>query len=360
MSGAARGPDTAVPSNGISDGGPPEQGPAMYAPKTARRAYRAPPELRTEPPWRLPGQPGAFTDDVAMAHLPSVLPTTRTVAELPTPAPPARMFGAKGMFLGVALIAGGVCGYWAGDALRFTAPEWSSSLAKAEYAILATGQVAETARAGTATPRLTVNAVRALRADEPAPLTISYIDAGPNVSVVIYGLPPGSAVEEGTPATPNAWRLVNTDLGRAVIRPPRGFVGFMDLTLELRLADDAIADRKSLQLEWLGKSAPAATASAEPSQRHLDASEIALLMKRGAELVANGNIGAARMMFQPAAEAGEPTAAFALAETYDPLVLERLGVQGLTSDIALAQRWYEKAKALGSTAAPESLATLTR
>ena len=360
MSGAARGPDNAVPSNGIVDGGPSEQGPAMYAPKAARRAYRPTPELRAEPPWRLPGQPGAFTDDVAKAHLPSVLLTTRTVAELPTPDPPAGIFGANGIFLSVALIAGGVCGYWAAYAPGFTAPERSSSLANAEYAILATGQVAETAPVRTPTPRLTVNAVRVLQADEPAPLTISYTDAGSNVSVVIDGLPPGSSLEEGTPAAPNAWRMVNTELERTVIRPPRGFVGFMDLTLELRLADETIADSKSLQLEWLGKSAPAPTASAEPSQRHLDSSEIALLMKRGAELVANGNIGAARMMFQPAAEAGEPTAAFALAETYDPLVLERLGVRGLTSDIVLAQRWYEKAKALGSTAAQESLVTLAR
>jgi hypothetical protein len=354
MSGTAREPDNALASNEMSDGRPSGQGPAMYAPKTARRAYRAPPELRTEPPWRLPGQPGAFTDEVEKAHLPSVLLTRRTVAELPTPAPPARIFGAKGMFLGVALIAGGVCGYWAGYAPRFTASEWSSSLAKAEHAILKTGKVAEITGARTPMPRLTVNAVRVLRTDEPAPLTISYLDAGSNVSVVIDGLPPGSALEKGTPAAPNAWRLANTDLQRAVIRPPLGFVGFMDLTLELRLADDAIADRKSLQLEWLGKSVPAPTAPAELSQRHLDASEIGVLIKRGAELVANGNIGAARMMFQPAAEAGDPMAAFALAETYDPLVLERLGAKGITPDVALARQWYEKAKALGAPAAPRA------
>jgi TPR repeat protein len=159
---------------------------------------------------------------------------------------------------------------------------------------------------------------------------------------------------------PNAWRLADTDLERAVIRPPGGFVGLMNLTLELRLADNTVVDRWSLQLEWSGESAFARGAPAESSQRHLDSSDIALLMKRGAELVANGNIGAARMMFLPAAEAGEPKAALALAETYDPLVLEKLGAKGITSDAALAQRWYEKAKALGAAAAPESLVRLTR
>jgi TPR repeat protein len=98
--------------------------------------------------------------------------------------------------------------------------------------------------------------------------------------------------------------------------------------------------------------------SAEASQRHLDTFEIAQLMKRGDELVAAGNIGAARSMFQLAAGAGEPTAALALAETYDPSVLEKLGAKGITPNVSLARYWYEKAKALGSTAAPGRLVGL--
>jgi TPR repeat protein len=101
------------------------------------------------------------------------------------------------------------------------------------------------------------------------------------------------------------------------------------------------------------ESAPAPTVSVAPSPQHLDASEIASLVKRGAELMANGNIAAARQLFEPAAEAGDPAAANALAETYDPSVLEKLGAKAITPNIALARRWYERAKALGSTAAGE-------
>jgi curved DNA-binding protein CbpA len=113
----------------------------------------------------------------------------------------------------------------------------------------------------------------------------------------------------------------------------------------------AAVDRKSAQPEPAVESAVALVASAGSTQRHLDASEIASLTNRGMEFVANGNIGAARMMFKLAAEAGEPTAAFALAETYDPLVLEKRGAKGVTPDVALARRWYEIAEALRSTAA---------
>jgi hypothetical protein len=100
--------------------------------------------------------------------------------------------------------------------------------------------------------------------------------------------------------------------------------------------------------------------SAESSERHLDAFEIALLMKRGTEFVSNGNIGAARSMFRLAAEAGDAAAALAVAETYDPSVLEKLGAKGITPDVALAQQWYEKARALGLTASPGRLVGLTR
>jgi len=47
------------------------------------------------------------------------------------------------------------------------------------------------------------------------------------------------------------------------------------------------------------------------------------------------------------------------ATDYDPVVLEKLGAKGgITPDIALAQRWYEKAKELGSPVAPERIARL--
>jgi curved DNA-binding protein CbpA len=114
----------------------------------------------------------------------------------------------------------------------------------------------------------------------------------------------------------------------------------------------AVASRDRVQSKSAGETVPAPDESAEHSRPHLDASEIASLMKRGTESVANGNIGAARMMFKLAAEAGDAAAAFAFAETYDSSVLDKLGAKGITPDDALAQQWYEKARALGSTATP--------
>jgi hypothetical protein len=196
----------------------------------------------------------------------------------------------------VALIAGGAGGYLLGYA-PWVAPEETSSVAKSEHAIArraiaTTAEVAsgETAPARIPAPRLTVEAARLWRADEPAPLTISYADAGSNVSVLIDGLSPGSTLWAGIPASPTAWRLASKDLNSAVIWPPHGFVGIMTLTLELRLADDAVADRKSLQLEWYGVRDGAIGASAAPAQGHLDAPDLAVSMKRGVALEASRNM----------------------------------------------------------------------
>jgi TPR repeat protein len=190
------------------------------------------------------------------------------------------------------------------------------------------------------------------QADEAVRLAISAADAGPKAAVVIGGLAPGSALSAGREVAPNTWRLSVEELAGASLTPPRGFVGVMDLTLELRLADNSVADRKGLQLEWGGSSV-----AAKPQPRQHDGVEVAQMVRRGAELMANGDVAAARLMYQRAAETGEATAAFALAETYDPLMLAKGGVP---ADVRLAQIWYAKARDLGSTLAPGRLERLAR
>jgi hypothetical protein len=203
-----------------------------------------------------------------------------------------------------------------------------------------------------ASRQLRIDAVRLRRTD--ALLTISARDVGSDAAVVVGGLSPGSTLSAGAPAGPNAWRLSTEDLGDVVLAPPRGFVGAMDLSLELRLADQAAVDRKALQLEWSAKDILAL-----PKSQRFGAAEIALMTEKGAALIGIGDVGGARMMFQPAAEAGDPAAAFALAETYDPLMLRILGVKGgVTSDIALANRWYKTARDLGLSIASERLKSL--
>ena len=95
------------------------------------------------------------------------------------------------------------------------------------------------------------------------------------------------------------------------------------------------------------------------AQRILDREEITVLLKRGKDLIANGDLSAARLVLRRAADANDAEAALALGATYDPFVLRALKVYGLKADPVMARVWYEKARELGSAAAPRRLEMLT-
>jgi hypothetical protein len=91
---------------------------------------------------------------------------------------------------------------------------------------------------------------------------------------------------------------------------------------------------------------------------HLDPNEIASSLRRADDLIASGDFAAARLVLRRAANAGDARAAMTLAGTYDPVILEKLGVHGFVPDLAMARVWYEKAKKFGSAEAPQRLELL--
>jgi len=120
--------------------------------------------------------------------------------------------------------------------------------------------------------------------------------------------------------------------------------------------------RTALQSAMQGDAAQAA-AVAEPmipgdAIHHLDPGEIASSLRRGNDLIASGDLAAARLVLRRAANAGDAHAAMTLAGTYDPAVLEKLGVHGFVPDAAMARVWYERARKAGSAAAPQRLELL--
>jgi Sel1 repeat len=86
--------------------------------------------------------------------------------------------------------------------------------------------------------------------------------------------------------------------------------------------------------------------------------ELAMLIKRGKDLLTSGDISAARLLLRRAAEAGNADAALAFGSTFDPAVIARLGAIGVKGDAAKAREWYEKAAALGSNTASQQIAHL--
>jgi hypothetical protein len=135
----------------------------------------------------------------------------------------------------------------------------------------------------------------------------------------------------------------------------------------------ALGDREQAarQVEGAGKDIPAgreAVATVRPSapplfrksSRYLDPQEVKMLIARGQQLMATGDVSAARGMFLRAAESEDPDAALALGTAYDPDVLLRLGVIGIASDLEKASAWYAKAESWGSVEARRRLEVLKR
>jgi hypothetical protein len=91
--------------------------------------------------------------------------------------------------------------------------------------------------------------------------------------------------------------------------------------------------------------AAAARNSARPDPEN--AAEVARLVARASVLLGQGDIGSARIVLERAAQTGNAQASFALAETYDPLVLRRWGAYGTLGDAARARDLYAKAHAGG-------------
>lgn len=105
------------------------------------------------------------------------------------------------------------------------------------------------------------------------------------------------------------------------------------------------------------KAAPAET---EKPARPLSADEIETLLEQGRKFFSVGDFVSARTLFGRIAEAHDARGALALAETYDPIVIAKNGVRGITPDVEKAREWYAKAQDLGSPDAAPRLGALAQ
>ena len=96
---------------------------------------------------------------------------------------------------------------------------------------------------------------------------------------------------------------------------------------------------------------------AAPSKT-LDAETLAALMIRARSMLTLGDIAAARLLLERAANAQDATAAFMLARTYDPAVLGVRNTRSITPDPVMARDWYRKAASFGSADAQQRLTQL--
>lgn len=260
-------------------------------------------------------------------------------------------------------------------------PRWPKAMAVALGITLAGGPihwVAAQSREARITVAPTILA-------EPASQASLLIQVGPpdalpsNSFVRLRGLPATVSLTEGYAIAPGSWAVPLFGLPSLKAVVPAGISGRTEIIINLVDVDGTtLAEtRTALIVAPATVIAPVDRVPAEPPQRRaatprfvppraaveLGAEEkqrTERLVAQGDRHLEQGNIGAARMFFQRAAEAGLAHGAVKMAATYDPIELERLRVkvQGVAADRAEARRWYERARELGSPEADERLARM--
>jgi hypothetical protein len=258
-------------------------------------------------------------------------------------------------------------------------------------------------------------------ANELLELGVNVSQPSPGATIAIKGLPDGTKLSEGARKSATEWRVRAEDVADAKVMPPIDFVGDMNVSVELRDADGTAQVTSALQLTWkqpapvaqavalstaavpvappappppavaAAPPAPATAAappiapapppqaaapaqpptvvasatptvdipSPSPTPAELTAMEVAASIRRAQELLATGDVKAARALLTHAAETHDARAALALAKTFDPSVSRQSGVADRGGpDAAQARNWYQKAREWGSPEAQRLLDAL--
>ena len=220
---------------------------------------------------------------------------------------------------------------------------------------------------------------------EPATRSPFPIQVGPSDALVrnsfvrIRGLPTAAILSEGHSISPGTWAVPLAGLASLAITLPVGLQGRWDavvtlVTIEGTVLSEAntvlvvgpvqlIAPQQAKEpprtsVASLGQAPPALEREPVAAPNAKEHDRAMGLHAKGKELLEQGNIQPARMLFRRAADQGLAESALALGSTYDPVELAKLKVFGLQPDIVAARQWYDRARQLGASEATDRLRRL--
>lgn len=169
--------------------------------------------------------------------------------------------------------------------------------------------------------------------------------------IVLRGLPADAIVPRASRGPEGSVVLPVEALPSGILDMTNVRTGDSQIEIELQGKSGEVLDRATAVLTIAPNMA---APRAEPQSNRLGEN----LVTRGRALFASGDVAGARLMLERAVEVGSATAAFVLAETFDPLVLAGIGVRGMQPDVRQARFWYERARNLGVANAHERLRRL--
>jgi hypothetical protein len=229
--------------------------------------------------------------------------------------------------------------------------------------------------------------------ETPLPIQIGPADALPkNTFLRIRGLPTAVSLSEGHSIAPGAWAVPFSGLPTLRITVPVGLSGRSEIVVALVTVEGVVltetkstlviatalpsgSDKPEPQPKTVASIGPSvsttpdrgttgSTARSTPPQaptepaRTEEQRRALRFIAKGNELLGEGDIATARLYYQRAVDAGLHEGALAMAASFDPTELARVGVRAEQGNAQTARSWYERARALGAPEAAERLRRL--
>ncbi|MGB0083907.1 MAG: hypothetical protein WBP94_00840 [Rhodomicrobiaceae bacterium] len=208
----------------------------------------------------------------------------------------------------------------------------------------------------------------------PSPLSENANANTAYTFLMIRGIPDGMSLSSGF-RTRNAWMVAINEVENLKIAVPPNYQG--DFPIDVLLYNGETASPAKLSIfihvsssKDVNTSSDYAATPQSPSEATVKAlpsgalgvskPEDEELLRQGEAQLRDGNIVYARLLFEELAAHGNAQGAFAVAQTYDPAVLDQIGAVGVRGDVELAKYWYRKAAELGSVPVNDILSALKK
>jgi hypothetical protein len=189
----------------------------------------------------------------------------------------------------------------------------------------------------------------------PSPAELA--SAGPSAFILIRNMPVGVRFSAGM-SSGRLWVLPLQNASHLRLSSERGTAGSFSLEFSLIGSNNRALAKQTVALDLKPAEAalPGTGAATAPK---LPPEEVAALLARGEDLLRQGGIAAARIIFENLAQRGYAPAAFALGRSYDPTFVPDSRISAPAADLDKALKWYQRAEELGSTEAREQIAKLS-